>query len=148
MRIFLTALLLAPLAALSAADTQGKKPNVLVILADDMGYGDTGFNGSKDIQTPAIDSIARNGVRFSAGYVTAPQCAPSRCGLLSGRYQNEFGCEVNTDIDKHGIPVGLRLFGDYLHPAGYRTGLVGKCILARRPNVIRTGAGLTIFLAL
>jgi arylsulfatase A-like enzyme len=110
------------------------RPNILVILADDMGYGDTGFNGCKDIPTPAIDSIARNGVRFSAGYVTAPQCAPSRAGLLSGRYQNEFGCEVNDDLDKHGIPVGLRLFGDYLHPAGYRTGLVGKWHLGETPE--------------
>jgi arylsulfatase A-like enzyme len=129
---FLAGLLLASLGTLNAADAT--KPNILVILADDMGYGDTGFNGCKDIPTPAIDSIARDGVRFSAGYVTAPQCGPSRAGLLSGRYQNEFGCEVNNAIDKHGIPVGLRLFGDYLHPAGYRTGLVGKWHLGETPQ--------------
>jgi arylsulfatase A-like enzyme len=67
-----------------------------------------------------------NGVRFSAGYVTAPQCAPSRSGLLSGRYQNRFGCEENSALDHNGIPRGLRLFGDYMHLAGYRTGIVGK----------------------
>ena len=93
-----------PSGANERAGDSASRPNIIVILADDMGYGDTGFNGCKDIPTPAIDSIARNGVRFSAGYVTAPQCAPSRAGLLSGRYQNEFGCEVNDDIDKHGIP--------------------------------------------
>lgn len=102
------------------------KPNILAILVDDMGYGDAGFNGCKDIPTPAIDSIAKNGVRFSADYVTAPQCAPSRSGLLSGRYQNRFGCEENSALDNHGITRGLRLFGDYLRPAGYRTGIVGK----------------------
>jgi arylsulfatase A-like enzyme len=91
-----------------------------------MGYGDTGFNGCKDIPTPQIDSIAKNGVRFSAGYVTAPQCAPSRSGLLSGRYQNTFGCEENSTLDNHGITRGIRLFGDYMHLAGYRTGIVGK----------------------
>ncbi len=102
------------------------QPNLIVILVDDMGYGDTGFNGCRDIPTPAMDSIAKNGVRFTAGYVTAPQCAPSRSGLLSGRYQNRFGCEENSALANHGIPRGLRLFGDYLRAAGYRTGLVGK----------------------
>jgi arylsulfatase A-like enzyme len=91
-----------------------------------MGYGDAGFNGCTDIPTPCIDSIAKNGVRFSAGYVTAPQCSPSRSGLLSGRYQNRFGSEHNLEIDKKGIPLGVKLFGDYLHMAGYRTGMVGK----------------------
>lgn len=102
------------------------KPNIVLILADDMGYGDAGFNGCKDIPTPHIDAIARNGVRFTAGYVTAPQCAPSRCGLLSGRDQNRFGCGENYHLDRHGITRGIRLFGDYLRAEGYRTGIVGK----------------------
>ncbi|MCF7848318.1 MAG: sulfatase-like hydrolase/transferase [Kiritimatiellales bacterium] len=102
------------------------KPNVLVILADDMGYSDVGFNGCKDIPTPHIDSIAANGAKFSAGYVTAPQCAPSRAGLLSGRPQNRFGREENGIIDEKGIPQNIRMFGDYMHDAGYRTGAVGK----------------------
>jgi arylsulfatase A-like enzyme len=122
----LTAMLLVLPAVLPAADTPATKPNIIIFLADDMGYGDTGFNGCKDIPTPNIDSIARNGVRFTAGYVTAPQCAPSRSGLLSGRYQNRFGCEVNPVLESQGITRGVKLFGDYLHPAGYRTGMVGK----------------------
>jgi arylsulfatase A-like enzyme len=103
-----------------------EKPNVLLILVDDMGYGDTGFNGCKDIPTPNIDSIAKNGVRFTQGYVTAPQCAPSRAGLLSGMDQNRFGRGDNKKIDEEGIPPGIRYFGDYMRDAGYRTGLVGK----------------------
>ena len=75
----ITALLLSPLATLRAA--QASKPNIIVILADDMGYADAGFNGCKDIPTPHLDSMAKKGIRFSAGYVTAPQCAPSRAGF-------------------------------------------------------------------
>jgi arylsulfatase A-like enzyme len=103
-----------------------EKPNVLLILVDDMGYGDAGFNGYKDIPTPYMDSIASNGVRFTQGYVTAPQCAPSRAGLLSGMDQNRFGRGDNSAIDKYGIPPEIRYFGDYMKEAGYRTGLVGK----------------------
>ena len=103
-----------------------EKPNVLLILVDDMGYGDVGFNGCKDIPTPHIDSIAANGVRFSEGYVTAPQCAPSRAGLLSGMDQNRFGRGDNKTIDEKGLPPEIRLFGDYMQDAGYRTGMVGK----------------------
>jgi len=125
--------LLAPVCAHAVAADKAK-PNILIILADDMGYGDAGFNGCKDIPTPTIDSIAKNGVRFSAGYVTAPQCAPSRSGLLTGRYQNWFGCEVNDDLENKGITRGIRLFGDYLHPAGYRTGIVGKWHLGTEPE--------------
>lgn len=121
------------------------KPNIIVILVDDMGYGDTGFNGCKDIPTPAIDSIAKHGVRFSAGYVTAPQCAPSRSGLLSGRYQNRFGCEENSALDNNGIPRGLRLFGDYLHLAGYRTGIVGKWHLGTMPGCHPLERGFDFF---
>ncbi len=101
-------------------------PNIILILVDDMGYGDAGFNGCTDIPTPHIDRIAANGVRFTDGYVTAPQCAPSRAGMLSGIAQNRFGCDTNADLDNFGIPPGIKLFGDYLQPAGYRTGLVGK----------------------
>ncbi|QHI69808.1 sulfatase family protein [Tichowtungia aerotolerans] len=113
---------LFPLAGQSAAE----KPNVLLILVDDMGYGDVGFNGCKDISTPNIDSIVANGVQFEQGYVTAPQCAPSRAGLLSGMSQSRFGREENKIIDKMGIPASVKQFGDYMHDAGYRTGMVGK----------------------
>lgn len=81
----LIALLLAPLAALHAADAQAKQPNILVTLADDLGYADVSFNGGKDIVTPHIDSIAKHGVRCSNGYVSAPMCAPSSARSLPER---------------------------------------------------------------
>ena len=105
---------------------EAEQPNILLILVDDMGYGDVGFNGCKDIPTPHIDSIAANGIRFTEGYVTAPQCGPSRAGLLAGISQSRFGCGANKTIDEEGIPSEIRMFGDYMRDAGYRTGLVGK----------------------
>src|SRR5438270_8580902 len=83
------------------AHAQGKakkKPNILIILADDMGYADCGFQGCKDIPTPHIDSLAKNGVRFTNGYVSGPYCSPTRAGLLTGRYQNRFGHEFNPGV--------------------------------------------------
>jgi len=125
----LTALLLAPLTALHAAD----KPNIIVILADDMGYADAGFNGCKDIPTPHLDSIAQNGIRFSAGYVCAPQCAPSRAALLMGADQNRIGCENNNVTDIAGLSEGTT-FADHMRAAGYRTGMVGKWHLGTEPG--------------
>jgi arylsulfatase A-like enzyme len=107
-------------------DQAAGKPNIILILADDMGYGDAGFNGCTEIPTPHIDRIAANGVRFTDGYVTSPQCAPSRVGLLSGISQNRIRCDSNVDVDYHGVPAGVRLFGDYLKLGGYKTGIVGK----------------------
>jgi arylsulfatase A-like enzyme len=104
----------------------GDRPNVLFILVDDMGYGDVGFNGCQDIPTPHIDSIAQNGVRFTDGYVTAPQCGPSRAGLMTGVSQSRFEREDNFIIDKEGLPLNLKTFGDYMREAGYRTGAIGK----------------------
>jgi hypothetical protein len=72
-----------------------EKPNVVIILTDDQGYADVGFNGSKDIPTPGIDSIAKNGVVFRAGYVSYAVCGPSRAGLITGRYQDRFGFSRN-----------------------------------------------------
>src|SRR4051794_31232793 len=72
-----------------------RPPNVVILLADDMGYADVGFQGCKDIPTPNIDGLARKGVRFTSGYVSGPYCSPTRAGLLTGRYQNRFGHEFN-----------------------------------------------------
>src|ERR1700754_4465351 len=83
---------LAPQAAAAAA---APRPNVIVILADDLGYGDTGVYGSKIVKTPNIDALAADGVRFTQGYVTHPVCAPSRAAILTGRYQQRFGWEFN-----------------------------------------------------
>ena len=70
-------------------------PNIIVIISDDQGYADVGFHGSKEIFTPNIDRIAKNGVIFSQGYVSYAVCSPSRAGLITGRYQNRFGYSRN-----------------------------------------------------
>src|SRR5579859_8268749 len=82
-----------------AAETGALKPNLLLIVSDDQGYADVGFQGCKDIPTPNLDRLASEGLRFSNGYVSHPFCSPSRAGLLTGRYQQRFGHENNPWYD-------------------------------------------------
>jgi arylsulfatase A-like enzyme len=104
-----------------------KRPNVVIILADDLGYADVGFHGCKDVPTPRIDSIARDGVRCTDGHVSGPYCSPTRAGLLTGRYQQRFGHEFNPgDAPGIGLPLSETTIADRLRSAGYATGLVGK----------------------
>ena len=79
----------------SPAAAAAGKPNIVIILADDLGHGDLGFQGCRDIPTPRIDSLAASGVRCTNGYVSGPYCSPTRAGLLTGRYQQRFGHEFN-----------------------------------------------------
>lgn len=105
---------------------ENQPPNVIVILADDLGYADLGCQGSPDVKTPYIDSLASNGVRCTDGYVTAPQCAPSRAALLAGRYQNRFGLESNEFSYHPGLPRTETLISDRMKELGYTTGYIGK----------------------
>jgi arylsulfatase A-like enzyme len=115
----LLALLLAPIAVFAA-----DKPNIILIYSDDHGWADLGVQGSdKDIRTPNLDAMAREGVRFTRGYVTAPQCVPSRAGVLTGRYQQRFGVEDNN---KGPLPLAELTIAERLKTAGYVTGQVGK----------------------
>jgi len=110
------------------------RPNIIILLADDLGYADLGCQGSKEVISPNIDSIAANGVRCTAGYVTAPQCCPSRAGLMTGRYQNHFGFEANPPPSvepKVGLPVNERTLADRMKAAGYTTGMIGKWHLGK-----------------
>ena len=112
----------------------GAPPNIVVIYADDLGIGDVGTYGCKDIPTPHIDSIAANGVLCEQGYVTAPQCGPSRAGLLTGRYQQKFGFEFNYSAKKSfelGVPLDEVLLFTRMKQAGYRAGVVGKWHMGR-----------------
>jgi arylsulfatase A-like enzyme len=120
-------------ASCAASAAQPKKPNILFIVADDLGYADLGFQGCHDIPTPNIDALATSGVRFTSGYVSGPYCSPTRAGLMTGRYQTRFGHEFNPG-DKNGLPLGETTIADRLKAAGYVTGLVGKWHLGSLPQ--------------
>jgi arylsulfatase A-like enzyme len=125
-----TALVLCVL-AISAALCQAAEtqPNILVIMADDLGYGDIGIQGGTDVPTPNLDALAARGVRCTSGYVAAPYCSPSRAGFLTGRYPTRFGHEFNPHVGDEttlGLPLDERTIADELRGAGYATGLIGK----------------------
>ncbi|MEZ5955822.1 MAG: sulfatase-like hydrolase/transferase [Hyphomonadaceae bacterium] len=127
-------LLSACVSAGAAEEAQTRSPNIVLIVADDLGYGDLGAYGGLRIHTPNIDALAADGVRFTNGYVTAAVCAPSRAGLLSGRHQQNFGYEFNPvrrDLEGVGIPANVRILPEVMHERGYRTALIGKWHLGR-----------------
>jgi arylsulfatase A-like enzyme len=115
------------------------KPNVIILFADDLGYADTGFQplGSTDIITPNIDTIAENGVVFTAGYANGPVCSPSRGGLMTGQYQNRFALHdtpatwhmedpATGEIMHDGIPTNMTCFAHRMQDQGYATCMIGK----------------------
>lgn len=121
--LVLAAVLLTGTAASGAADGP-RKPNVVVIVSDDHGWADLGAQTSReDVKTPHLDALARDGVRFPRGYVTAPQCVPSRAGLLTGRHQQRFGVDDNN---LGPLPRDETTIAGHLSAAGYRCGMVGK----------------------
>jgi arylsulfatase A-like enzyme len=121
----------------TATGAASTKPNVVVIVADDLGYGELGVQGGKDIPTPHIDSIAAAGVRFTNGYVSCPVCSPTRAGLMTGRYQERFGHEMNpgpTAPPDFGLPLTETTFADRMKKLGYATGIFGKWHLGNKPD--------------
>jgi arylsulfatase B len=107
------------------------QPNIVWLVADDLGYGELGCQGNPQLPTPHIDSIAGRGVRFTSGYVTAPYCSASRAGFLTGRYQSRFGYDTNPIGARNedpgvGLPIEQRTIAQHLHDVGYATALIGK----------------------
>ncbi len=149
----LIALLLAPLAALQAADApKSSRPNIILIYTDDHGYSDLGCMGiMKDVKTPNIDALASGGVRMTSGYVTAPQCSPSRCGVIIGQYQGKFGMDHNGMLESD--PALLERFRALnnlpkrLKQAGYVTGMAGKSHLGSNdsPELVTLGFDKAFF---
>lgn len=122
-------LLLVCLALHSTGAAVPKQPNILVIIADDLGYADLGVRGGKVVPTPHLDALAASGVRCTSGYVTAPYCSPSRAGFLTGRAQTRFGHEFNPHVGdeaKLGLPLDQKTIADQLRRVGYATALIGK----------------------
>lgn len=131
-RSLIAACILAfPLVPLCGATS---KPNILLIVGDDMGYADLGFHGGTEIPTPHLDALAASGVRFTSGYVSGPYCSPTRAGLLTGRYQTRFGHEFNPDGAGNGLPLTETTLASRLRTAGYATALVGKWHLGAGPE--------------
>ena len=109
-------------------------PNVIIILADDLGYGDVSAYGPSRVRTPNIDRLAASGVRFTDGYVTAAVCAPSRAAILTGRQQTRYGWEFNPvgRDATFGVDAAQPMIGQVLKRAGYATAMVGKWHLGQR----------------
>ncbi len=135
LRLILTVLWGSTVCAITTRSEAPPPPNILLILADDMGYGDMGFTGSEHLQTPHLDALARSGVFCEQGYVASPVCSPSRAGLLTGRDPRRFGYEGNLNRDDKyyagrpellGLAPGEHTLGDHLKAAGYATALIGK----------------------
>jgi arylsulfatase A-like enzyme len=137
----------APVAA------QPPRPNVVLILTDDMGWADIGSYGGPDISTPNIDSLARDGVRLTDFYANGVQCTPTRAGLISGRYQQRYELEAALPNDgargsERGLPVRGHSLPQLLKDAGYATALVGKWHLGYAPAFSPNAHGFEYFFGL
>lgn len=125
--------------AVKATAAEAPKPNILFILADDLGYGDPGCYGCEDIRTPHLDRLADAGLKFTDFYANAAVCSPTRAAFLTGRYQQRIGLDNALGYQEmgRGLPLDGETIADALRDAGYRTGLAGKWHLGyddgRRP---------------
>ena len=132
------ALIIVLFAGWMTSHAKNPNPNLVLILTDDQGYWDVGFNGCTDIPTPHIDRIAHEGVRFTNGYVTYPVCSPSRAGLITGRYQGRFGYHRNPTLNPFdpmaGLPVEEENMAEILKKVGYHSGVIGKWHLGTHPR--------------
>lgn len=136
-------------ATLPVRAAEARKPNVIVFLSDDVGYGEYGFQGNKEIPTPNIDSLAKAGIRFTQGYVSGPYCSPTRAGLMTGRYQTRFGHEFNgggpAGGQSFGLPLTEKTIADRFKALGYATAAIGKWHLGGPPEFLPMKRGFDEF---
>jgi arylsulfatase A-like enzyme len=150
MRLTLTFLVASLSAFPAAAQTStAAKPNVVLIVTDDVGYGDIGSYGASDVKTPSIDSLAHDGVRLTDFYA-APQCTPTRAALISGRYQQRFRLEAalggrKTPAARTGLPAAGYSLPQLVKNNGYATGLIGKWHLGYEPQFSPNAHGFDYF---
>lgn len=121
------------------------KPNIIVIMADDLGYHDLGFQGSKNIKTPVLDKLAASGTVFTDAHTTASVCSPSRAGFITGRYQQRFGHEANCPRGKDGMDLSEYTMGQAFQSLGYKTFLIGKWHLGATEEQYPTNRGFDEF---
>jgi arylsulfatase A-like enzyme len=155
MRVALTALVVAAITVGLTGTVKAQsadRPNVVLIITDDVGYGDIGSYGAPDIRTPNIDSLAKNGTRLTDFYA-APNCSPTRAALISGRYQQRYRIEAplgasNGPAGEQGLPATGRSLPQLLKNNGYRTGLVGKWHLGYKKEFSPGAHGFDYFFGL
>ena len=133
----------------ACSENKNTSPNVIIIISDDQGYADVGFHGSKEIFTPNIDRIAKNGVVFSQGYVSFAVCSPSRAGLITGRYQNRFGYTRNILLAPKdslmGLPLTEQTIPDVLRQVKYKSKAIGKWHLGAHESLVPQSRGFDEF---
>ena len=135
---------------IAQSETLESKPNIIIIMADDLGYADVGFNGSKEINTPELDILAVNGMKFTSGYVAHPFCGPSRAALMTGRYPHTIGSQFNLPASSEaygtmGITTSETFMSKMLQNAGYYTGAIGKWHLGDVPKYHPNNRGFQDF---
>ena len=141
-------LILVVLCGVTNLRAKPEQPNIVLLLADDLGWADLGFQGSSDILSPNIDQLAKHGIRFTDGHVSASVCSPSRAGLMTGRYQQRFGHEANSPPPSEGMDIKQITIADRLKELGYRTGLIGKWHLGNQDVYYPTRRGFDYFYGL
>lgn len=133
--------LFCTLLSLISCTAQSERPNILLVLCDDLGYADVGFNGATDIVTPEIDKLAKSGTVFTSAYVAHPFCGPSRASLMTGKYSQKIGTPFNLhsnsskiDADDMGVPLKEVFMSKVLQESGYYTSAIGKWHLGAAPK--------------
>jgi arylsulfatase A-like enzyme len=131
------------------AEAADRPPNIVIILTDDQGYGDVGCYGAKGFETPNLDRMAREGVRFTDFYVAQAVCSASRAALLTGCYPNRIGIlGALGPTSKHGISADEKTIADILKTRGYATGIYGKWHLGHHPPFLPTRHGFDDYFGL